>query len=60
MVTIEKLDNAIEEARRFLIKAGKAKEQIKAIPGSAYGCKETGAVKRSSMDLSEALIALRK
>ena len=59
MVTIDKLDIAIQEANRFLEKAKIAKKRLMIDNYAKYGCKETGAVKRASMDLSRALVAIR-
>lgn len=61
-VTIEKLNMVIKESKRFIEKAELAKERIKSEGEylSYSGCKETGAVKRASLDLSDKLIELRK
>ena len=58
-VTIEKLELAITEAERFLTAAHIAK--VKFINGSKYGYhpKESGAVRRASMDLTRSLVAIR-
>jgi len=60
MITIEKLDASIDEARRFITAAQTAKTAIKKDHLMAYGCKETGAVKRASMDLTRMLAEFRK
>ena len=60
-VTLEKLNNSISEARRFIYKAELAIQRFKDEPYMmSNGCKETGAVRRASMDLSNALVEIRK
>ena len=49
-----------QECKRFLGTAKKAKEVIIAMPMSKYGCKETGACRRASLDLTRALAEFRK
>lgn len=68
----EKLETCISECKRFLKKAKQLKERQKKEStivthlGYSYrmdvfwGCKESGAVRRSSMDLSNTLADLRK
>lgn len=58
----KKLDIAIREAHRFIEKAVKAKERITVEGNTVYitGCKETGACRRASLDLTRALADLRK
>ena len=60
-VTVEKLDQAIEEAQRFIIKAVSAKNVLTTNQGMGWRCpKETGAVRRSSMDLTRSLVPIRQ
>ena len=60
-MTRNALENAIQEARRFLYKAGEVvfSPQMKAGEGFLPS-KETGAVKRASLDLTRALAEMRK
>lgn len=58
MITVPKLDRAIAEAYRFLNAAEAAKKRLKEGEG-IYQSKETGAVRRASMDLSRILAHLR-
>lgn len=56
-----KLFLTMAEARRFLRKAEEAMKVFKEDRLSAeWGCKETGAVRRASMDLTRSLAELRK
>lgn len=57
---IIKLDAAINEARRFIVKAGEVKSEWAKDSASIWSSKETGACKRASMDLTRALAELRK
>ena len=60
-MTLEALETAITEAKRFLSKAADAKRRIKKDTYWAMmGCTETAAAKRASMDLTRALAAMRK
>lgn len=57
----EKLDAAVAEAKRFIARAKELKNRRKA--GDLYdfqGCRESGAVRRASMDLTRALADLRR
>ena len=55
------LNEAISEAERFLKKASLLKEVIvKDANWDFFGCKESAAVKRSSMDLTRVLADLRQ
>jgi hypothetical protein len=58
-MNIKKLDVAIFEAMRFLQKANELRNHG-APSGYFYGSKESGSVKRSSMDLTRALADLRR
>lgn len=61
MVTVEKLDEAIKDAERFIEKAMECRKKLKNDSMAEFcGCKETGTVKRASMDLTNSLIELRK
>ncbi len=61
-----KLNIAVVEAKRFIDKAKlyakryEKEEEEESLICSITGCKESGAVLRSSMDLSRALSELRK
>ena len=57
---LDALDEVEREAKRFLERVYQARERIKTDSFARYGCKETAAVKRASMDLSRALTELRK
>jgi hypothetical protein len=57
MITVKKLNDAIKEAVRFIKIAEKAKERL--LSGEVQLCKETGAARRASMDLTRQLSALR-
>lgn len=59
MLTKKHLDNAVVEAKRFLEKA-KLLKDTENVWGKYLGSKETGAVKRASMDLTRALADLRR
>lgn len=56
------LDKAVGEAKRFLEKVEELgdREACDDIHNVFYGCRETGAVKRASLDLTNALADLRK
>lgn len=56
----KKLKAAISEAERFLERAKELSKTSVSSNGYFYGSKLTGAVKRSSMDLTRALADLRK
>ena len=59
MITILKIDVVIKESKRFIATAMAAKERLKNDTSARYGCKETGAIRRASMDLSRALVSMR-
>lgn len=59
-MNIEQLDIAIFEAERFISKAEELKKLHANSSGYFYCSKESGSVKRSSMDLTRALADLRK
>jgi hypothetical protein len=59
-ITIANIDLAIEEANRFIDIALKARQRLCEDTYARYGCKETGAVRRASMDLSRILVSIRK
>ena len=54
------LKEAVSEAERFLKRAKELQDLLKDKPHAFYGTKETGAVRRASMDLSRALSDLRR
>ena len=60
MSNISKYDEAIAEAERFISRAKKAQEVIADNSMAIYGCKETAAAKRASMDLTRSLAEFRK
>jgi hypothetical protein len=57
---MEKIDNAMVEAIRFINTAEEWKIALKNVPGAIYGSKEGGACKRASLDLTRSLAELRK
>lgn len=57
---IKKLDAAIQEARRFIDRANAAKKKLKQDSYFLFGCKEMASAKRASMDLSNALVEVRR
>ena len=59
-VTEEKLNTAIAEAKRFIEKAMTAKRRFREDRYASFGNKDTGAVRRASMDLTNVLVTLRK
>jgi len=59
MITTSKMDVAIKESKRFIATAMAAKARLEKDEYAKYGCKETAAVRRSSMDLSRTLVYLR-
>jgi len=59
-MNLAKLNAAIEEAKRFLLRAEAAKPTATTHGHFYHAPKEQGAVKRSSMDLTRALADLRK
>lgn len=60
-MTVKQLIKAEDEARRFLATVHELmKKYPKSVEGSFWASKESGAVRRSSMDLTRALAELRK
>jgi hypothetical protein len=59
-VTKSTLDIAVDEAKRFIRKAGLVKVTLHGEYKSLEGPKETGAVRRASLDLTRALAEMRK
>lgn len=64
MITLNQLDKCIQEAERFYIKALECRDKLKSEncglnEPSISGSKQTGAVRRASLDLSRALSDLR-
>ena len=58
---VNEITKIIEETKRFLRITIEARNRLKKNPSlSITGCKETGSVRRASMDLSQVLIDLRK
>jgi hypothetical protein len=60
MKMIDKIDEAVFEARRFIRRATEWRKILKKDKSAVYGSKQGGACKRSSMDLTRALAELRK
>lgn len=54
-LSIELLNEVEIETKRFLKKLTEAKKRIKEDSRAAYGSKETGAIKRASLDLKNEL-----
>ena len=59
-MNIEQIVNAEVEIHRFLKKSKLVKTRLKVDKMAHFGCKEIGALKRASMDLSRALTELRQ
>lgn len=57
---VDRLDEAISEAERFLARAKLAQKVLKAGDGTAYRCHEFAAAKRASLDLATVLVSLRR
>lgn len=53
------LMDAMNEAQRFISKAKVAYGKLCSDEYAYFGCKETAAAKRASMDLTRALVAVR-
>ena len=59
--TIIQIDTAIKEAQQFIQKASAWKKRLKSDSMAGIsGSKEGGACKRASMDLTRALVDIRK
>jgi len=59
MINEESIKLAISEAQRFIGACRKAQKRIKEGGFSWMGCRESGAVRRASMDLTRILADLR-
>jgi hypothetical protein len=60
-VRVEKIEEAVSEARRFIKRAGVVVAKAKQSRYGLADCrKESAAVKRSSLDLTRALAEMRK
>lgn len=57
---IGSINDAVKEAQRFIAAARQAKVRIGREHSAQYGCKETAACRRASLDLSRALTELRR
>ena len=57
---IDQIETAISEARRFIARAEAWKKRIKMQPYVLFGSSEGGAAKRASMDLTRALVDIRR
>jgi len=53
------LSETIDEAVRFINRAQAAKDRMQDEVMACYGCKETAAARRASLDLTRALARLR-
>ncbi len=60
MITFEKLNAASDEIKRYSKCVKKYRERLNEDKMAKYGCKESGAVRRASMDVSRALTELRR
>ena len=62
MITLERLITTTDEVHRFLRAAELAKQRLIANDNKPIygGCREMGALRRASLDLSQALVELRK
>lgn len=59
-MTKEDILEARDEAKRFINRANVALRRINENKHALYGCKETGTLRRASMDLTRALSQMRK
>ena len=59
-MTQTSLLKAVVRAEEFIQRANKARKRIEEDPIKRMGCKETAACRRSSMELSNALVELRR
>lgn len=59
-MNINTVIEAEKQAKEFLRRAKTLKDRAKDDKFAWYGCKESGSVKRQSLELSNALIELRK
>jgi len=57
---INKMEEIIVEAERFIEKAEAYRGRLKIDAWATDGCKESAAMKRASMDLTRALVEVRK
>lgn len=57
---VDRLDEAISEAERFLARAKLAQKALKAGDGTSHRCHEFAAAKRASLDLATALVEMRR
>lgn len=57
---IEKIDESIFEAKRFILNVSKWKKRLNSSEYMYASTKEGGAAKRSSLDLTRVLAELRK
>lgn len=61
VATVESIDTAVKEAERFIIRARKAKETLLGCGKySSWGGKDNAAMRRASMDLTRALVNVRR
>ena len=59
MMTPEALNESITEAERFIKAAKAARARLLLDKYANFGCKQTGAAKRASLDLTRSLARLR-
>lgn len=59
-MNLSSITKAEKEAKEFLVRVKAVKDRAKDDKNCFYGCKETGALKRKSLDLSVSLSDMRK
>ena len=59
-IRIQKIGEAMEEARKFIKRGNDLIERLLSDKWAEYQCKESAALKRTSMDLTRALAEYRK
>jgi hypothetical protein len=59
-VTLKQVNDCVKEAHRFLDKARAVVQRVDENETAFYGCKETAALRRASLDLTRALADLRR
>jgi len=59
-MTPTSLLKAVVKAEEFIQRANKVRKKVEEDPSKLRGCKETAACRRSSMELSNALVEVRR
>jgi len=59
-ITIKKINETIKEVNKFLEVAEKIKKRLRKDRYASFGCKETAILRSASMDLSRALVEMRR